>query len=75
MKKASINFTFLYKKYPGQWVALANDEKDRISCRKTAKEVLNTTKTNKKTHQFFIGSHQKFLFQLIFPRIKHAVFL
>ncbi|MEK7171453.1 MAG: DUF5678 domain-containing protein [Patescibacteria group bacterium] len=48
MKKASINFTFLYKKYPGQWVALANDEKTVLAVGKTAKEVLNTTKTNKK---------------------------
>lgn len=48
MKKTSINFTFLYKKYPGQWVALANDEKTVLASGKTAKEVLKTTGMNKK---------------------------
>lgn len=44
MKKQSINFTFLYKKYPGQWVALDNDEKTVFAAAKTAKKALEGSK-------------------------------
>ena len=43
-KSASVNFTFLYKKYPGQWVALGNDEKTVFAAGKTAKAVLKKSK-------------------------------
>lgn len=44
MKKKSINFTFLYKKYPGQWVALGNNEKTVYAWGKTVKTVLQASK-------------------------------
>lgn len=44
MKENSINFTFLYRKYPGQWVALANDEKTVLASGKTAKQALQISK-------------------------------
>lgn len=44
MKKQSINFTFLYKKYPGQWVALASNEKTVFASGKTAKTALDVSK-------------------------------
>lgn len=49
MTKKSINFTFLYKKYPGQWVALGDDEKKVYASGKTAKAVLQASK--KKGHR------------------------
>lgn len=49
MKKKSVNFTFLYKKYPGQWVALGNNEKTVFAAGKTARQVLETSK--KKGHK------------------------
>lgn len=44
MKENSINFTFLYRKYPGQWVALANDEKTVLASGKSAKQALEMSK-------------------------------
>lgn len=44
--KKSVNFTFLYKKYPGKWVALGNDEKTVFAAAKTAKQALVESKKN-----------------------------
>lgn len=49
MKKKSINFTVLYKKYPGKWVALGNDEKTVLASANTAKQVV--AKSNKKGYK------------------------
>lgn len=49
MKGKYINFTPLYKKYPGQWVALGNDEKTVFAAGKRAKTVLAESK--KKGHK------------------------
>lgn len=46
MKKEAIDFTFLYKKYPGRWVALDNDEKSVLGTGKTAREAIRESKKN-----------------------------
>lgn len=42
--KKTISFTFLCKKYPGQWVALGEDEKTVLASGKIAKKVLYESK-------------------------------
>ena len=39
-----INWTTIYKKHKGKWVALKSDEKTVIASGKTAKQVLATAK-------------------------------
>ncbi|MEK7524172.1 MAG: DUF5678 domain-containing protein [Patescibacteria group bacterium] len=49
MKKNTVNFTFLFKQYPGQWVALSDNEKTVFASGKTAKQALSASK--KKGHK------------------------
>lgn len=39
-----LNFTGFYKNYPGEWVALKDDEKTVIASGKTASEALQASK-------------------------------
>lgn len=41
---AAINWSSIYKKYKGLWVALARDEKTVLAAAKTAKEAFNKAK-------------------------------
>ena len=45
----AINWSSIYKKYKGLWVALAQDEKTVLAAAKTAKEAFN--KAKKKGYQ------------------------
>lgn len=40
----AIDWSEIYKKYKGLWVALKNDEKTVVASGKTAKEALNTAR-------------------------------
>ncbi len=40
----AINWSSIYKKYKGLWVALAQDEKTVLAVSKTAKEAFNNAK-------------------------------
>lgn len=42
----AIDWTKIYKKYKGLWVALADDEITVLGAGKTLKEALNTAKKN-----------------------------
>lgn len=42
----AINWTSIYKRYKGLWVALAQDEKTVLATAKTAKEAFSKAKKN-----------------------------
>lgn len=57
----TINWTNIYKKYKGLWVALKNDKKTVVASAKTLKEVLNKAQKKGIEHPFVTQIPRKIL--------------
>jgi predicted RNase H-like HicB family nuclease len=56
----AIDWSKIYKKYKGLWVALKNDEKTVVASGKTAKEALNTAREKASKTLSYTECRQKF---------------